>query len=93
MNPNTGGKYMGMAQTDESESESDDSDDDSVVTVITKFISSVPVVSPVNTHISGLYSFDEEDDGIKNVLDFEDGLHEDDTALTAIHIPDYFDFS
>ena len=93
MTPNMGGKYMGMAQTDESESESDDSDDDSVVTVITKFISSVPVVSPVNTHISDLFSFDEEDDGIKNVLDFEDGLHEDDTALTAVHIPDYFDFS
>ena len=84
---------MGMAQTDESESESDDSDDDSVVTVITKFISSLSVVSPVNTHISDLFGFDEGDDGIKKVLDFEDVLHEDDMALTAIHIPDYFDCS
>ena len=59
----------------EPESDSDDSGDDSTVTVITKCISVanvLPVVSPVATPTTDLYSFDEPD-AIKEVLDFEDG--------------------
>ena len=89
--PDTTGKYLGMPQADDSELDTDDSDDDSVATVITKCIPSIPVVSPVVTPTASLYSFD-EDDGIKNVLDFEDGVHEEhDTALTDLQIPDDFD--
>ena len=45
----------------------------------------------MTTPTAGMFSFD-EDDGIKEVLDFEDGVHDEhDMALTDLQIPDDFD--